>query len=36
MLGAIVEQPATRLAGYRGDEPLVIMGAYPVVLPKWG
>jgi hypothetical protein len=33
MLGAVVEQPTTRLAGYQGDEPMVIMGGYPLVLP---
>ena len=34
MLGAIVEQPATRLAGYQGGETRVIMGGYPIVLPS--
>jgi hypothetical protein len=30
MLGAIVENPAENLAGYGGNEPMVVMGGFPV------
>ncbi len=32
MLGAIVEQPARNLLGYEGNEPMVVMGGFPVIL----
>ncbi|MFW6169132.1 MAG: hypothetical protein ACODAD_01495 [Planctomycetota bacterium] len=32
MLGAIVEQPSRNLVGYQGDESMVVMGGFPVVL----
>ncbi len=34
MLGAIVDDPQSNLAGYEGDLPMVVMGAFPVpILP---
>lgn len=32
MLGAMVEQPDRRLVGYEGQESMVVMGGFPVVL----
>lgn len=32
MLGAIVEQPAENMLGYEGQEPMVVMGGFPVVI----
>ncbi len=32
MLGAIVDQPKRNLLGYEGNEPIVVMGGFPVLL----